>query len=53
VGYLSYLIYGVPCLALLAWHLLRRRRLEARSAQIHGRTGSAEPASLAGTCSIW
>jgi thioredoxin reductase (NADPH) len=46
VDYLSYLIYGVPGLALLAWHLLRRRRLEARSTQIHERTGSAEPASL-------
>jgi thioredoxin reductase/NAD-dependent dihydropyrimidine dehydrogenase PreA subunit len=44
--YLTYLIYGVPCLALLAWQLRRRRRLEQRSVQIHERTGSTEPASL-------
>jgi thioredoxin reductase/NAD-dependent dihydropyrimidine dehydrogenase PreA subunit len=46
VDYLTYLIYGLPCLLLLAWHLLRRQRLEQRSAQIHERTGAAEPASL-------
>ena len=46
MDYLSYGIYGLPCLLLLAWHLARRQRLEERSAQIHERTGAVEPASL-------
>ncbi len=46
MDYLTYLFYGLPCVLLLTWHLLRRRRLEARSAQINERTGAAEPASL-------
>ena len=46
MDYLTYVIYGLPCLLLLAWHLARRQRLEERSAQIHERTGAAEPASL-------
>jgi len=43
---LIYFIYGVPCLALLVWHIGRRRRLERRSARVQRETGSAEPASL-------
>lgn len=43
---LIYLIYGVPCAALLAWQLRRRRRLEHRSAAAKESTGAAEPASL-------
>lgn len=43
---LTYLIYGLPLLALLVWHVLRRRRVERRSADVHERTRSAEPASL-------
>jgi thioredoxin reductase/NAD-dependent dihydropyrimidine dehydrogenase PreA subunit len=46
VDLLTYLIYGLPCVLLLGWHLGRRRRLERRSAEIHERTGAAEPASL-------
>ena len=41
-----YLIYALPALLLLVWHVRRRRRFERRSEQIHERTGSAEPASL-------
>jgi thioredoxin reductase (NADPH) len=43
---LTYLIYGVPILLLLVWHVMRRRRFERRSEQIRERTGRAEPASL-------
>ncbi len=43
---LTYLIYGVPCAALFAWQLARRRRLERRSAAAKESTGAAEPASL-------
>src|SRR5215475_12601630 len=43
---LSYLIYGLPLLVLLVWHVLRRRRLERKSEEIRAHTGSAEPASL-------
>jgi len=43
---LTYLVYGLPCAALLLWQLRRRRRLEQRSRAAHGRTGAAEPASL-------
>lgn len=43
---LTYLIYGLPCLLLLVWHVLRRRRFERRSAEIHERMRSAEPACL-------
>jgi thioredoxin reductase (NADPH) len=43
---LTYLIYGLPLFALLVWHVLRRRRVERRSAVVHERTHSAEPASL-------
>lgn len=43
---LIYLIYGVPCLALLIWHVRRRRRLESRSVSAQQSTGAAEPASL-------
>jgi thioredoxin reductase/ferredoxin len=43
---LTYLIYGVPCAALLLWHVLRRRRLEKQSLKAKEQTGAAEPASL-------
>ncbi len=43
---LTYLIYGVPCAALFAWQMARRRRLEKRSAAVKDTTGAAEPASL-------
>ena len=43
---LTYVVYGVPVLVLLLWSVLRRRRFERRSAQIHERMRSAEPASL-------
>jgi thioredoxin reductase (NADPH) len=43
---LTYFIYGLPLFALLVWHVLRRRRVERRSADVHERTRSAEPASL-------
>jgi thioredoxin reductase (NADPH) len=43
---LSYLVYGIPCLVLLVWHVLRRRRLEHRSARAQEKTGAAEPASI-------
>jgi thioredoxin reductase (NADPH) len=46
VDSLSYLLYGLPCLLLLVWHVMRRRRLERRSAQLYEQTHSAEPASL-------
>ncbi len=46
MDYLTYIVYGLPCVLLLGWHLTRRRRLESRSAEIQQRTGSAEPASL-------
>jgi thioredoxin reductase/NAD-dependent dihydropyrimidine dehydrogenase PreA subunit len=46
VDSLSYLLYGLPCLVLLVWHVMRRRRLERRSAQLYEQTRSAEPASL-------
>jgi thioredoxin reductase/NAD-dependent dihydropyrimidine dehydrogenase PreA subunit len=43
---LSYLIYGLPLLVLLVWHVLRRRRFERLSEQVRKQTGAAEPASL-------
>src|SRR5215470_9529385 len=43
---LTYLLYGLPCLVLLLWHVRRRRRLEHRSAAVHKETGAGEPASL-------
>ncbi|MBV8495305.1 MAG: NAD(P)-binding domain-containing protein [Gammaproteobacteria bacterium] len=43
---LSYLIYALPCLALLVWQVRRRRRFERRSAQVHACSGAIEPASL-------
>jgi thioredoxin reductase/NAD-dependent dihydropyrimidine dehydrogenase PreA subunit len=46
VDSLSYLLYGLPCLLLLVWHVRRRRRLERRSVQLYEQTRSAEPASL-------
>jgi thioredoxin reductase/ferredoxin len=46
VDWLTYLVYGVPCAALLLWHVLRRRAFERRSAEIHERSRGAEPASL-------
>ncbi|HTD12961.1 MAG TPA: NAD(P)-binding domain-containing protein [Steroidobacteraceae bacterium] len=42
----TYLIYAVPCLLLLVWHVRRRRRLERVSVKAQEATGSAEPASL-------
>src|SRR6202158_244240 len=42
----TYLIYGLPCLLLLVWHVRRRRRLEKLSVKALQHTGSAEPASL-------
>jgi thioredoxin reductase/NAD-dependent dihydropyrimidine dehydrogenase PreA subunit len=43
---LTYLIYGLPVVLLLVWHVMRRRRFERRSEQIREQTGRAEPASL-------
>ena len=43
---LTYVIYGLPVLVLLVWHVLRRRRFERHSEEIRAHTGSAEPASL-------
>jgi len=43
---LTYLIYGLPVVLLLVWHVMRRRRFERRSEEIRERTGRAEPASL-------
>jgi thioredoxin reductase (NADPH) len=43
---LTYLVYGIPCVLLLGWHVLRRRALERRSHTAHEKTGAAEPASL-------
>ena len=43
---LNYVIYGLPVLVLLVWHVLRRRRFERHSEEIRAHTGSAEPASL-------
>ncbi len=50
-----YLVYGLPGLVLLVWHVLRRRRLERQSLKALESTGAAEPASLhpvidPGTC---
>src|SRR5262252_4575004 len=42
----TYLIYALPVLFLLVWHVKRRRRLERRSEEIHEETGRGEPASL-------
>ena len=41
-----YLLYGVPALVLLVWHVHRRRRLERQSLKALESTGAAEPASL-------
>jgi thioredoxin reductase (NADPH) len=46
LDWLTYLVYGVPCVALLLWHVLRRRAFERRSREIHDRSRGAEPASL-------
>ena len=46
MDWLTYLVYGVPCAALLLWHVLRRRAFERRSSEIHDRSRGAEPASL-------
>src|ERR1700751_5556793 len=43
---LTYLIYGLPILFLLVWHVLRRRRFERHSEEVREKTGRAEPASL-------
>ena len=43
---LTYLIYGLPVVMLLVWHVMRRRRFERRSEEIREHTGRAEPASL-------
>jgi thioredoxin reductase/NAD-dependent dihydropyrimidine dehydrogenase PreA subunit len=43
---LTYLIYALPILLLLVWHVMRRRRFERRSEQVREQTGRAEPASL-------
>jgi thioredoxin reductase/NAD-dependent dihydropyrimidine dehydrogenase PreA subunit len=43
---LTYVIYGLPVLLLLVWHVSRRRRFEHRSEEVRERTGRAEPASL-------
>ncbi|HYS00183.1 MAG TPA: 4Fe-4S dicluster domain-containing protein, partial [Gemmatimonadales bacterium] len=42
----TYLIYGLPALVLLVWHVRRRRRLERQSLKALESTGAAEPASL-------
>ena len=41
-----YLVYGLPGLLLLVWHVRRRRRLELQSLKALESTGAAEPASL-------
>ena len=43
---LTYLVYGIPCVLLLVWHVLRRRALERRSVTAQEKTGAAEPASI-------
>ena len=43
---LTYLVYGLPCAALLFWQFRRRRRLERQSRAVLEHTGAAEPASL-------
>jgi thioredoxin reductase/ferredoxin len=43
---LTYLVYGLPCAALLFWQFRRRRRLERQSRAVLEHTGTAEPASL-------
>jgi len=43
---LIYLIYGIPAVLLLVWHVRRRRRLERRSLAAQEKTGAAEPASI-------
>ena len=43
---LTYLIYALPVLLLLVWHVKRRRRFERRSEEVRKQTGRAEPASL-------
>jgi thioredoxin reductase/ferredoxin len=43
---LTYLIYGLPVLVLLVWHVSRRRRFERHSEEVRKQTGRAEPASL-------
>jgi thioredoxin reductase/NAD-dependent dihydropyrimidine dehydrogenase PreA subunit len=43
---LTYLVYGLPVLVLLVWHVLRRRRFERHSEAVREQTGRAEPASL-------
>ena len=43
---MMYLIYALPCLWLLVWHVRRRRRLERQSLKALESTGAAEPASL-------
>src|SRR5207302_10920152 len=39
-------LYVGVCLAVLVWHVRRRRRLEHQSAKAQDKTGAAEPASL-------
>ena len=43
---LTYLIYGLPLMVLLVWHVMRRRRFERHSEEVREKTGRAEPASL-------
>src|SRR6266853_2172793 len=42
----TYVIYILPALVLLVWHVRRRRRLERLSVDTQQKTGAAEPASL-------
>ncbi len=46
MDWLLYVVYGIPAALLFAWHLRKRRRIEARSAATQRETGQAEPASL-------
>ena len=39
-------LYVAVCVAVLVWHVRRRRRLERLSAKAQEKTGAAEPASL-------
>src|SRR5438876_7036561 len=39
-------LYVGVCLAVVVWHVRRRRRLEHQSAKAQEKTGAAEPASL-------
>jgi thioredoxin reductase (NADPH) len=43
---LTYVVYLIPAVLLLVWHVRRRRRIERRSLAAQEKTGAAEPASI-------